>query len=74
MTLDQALEEFKLEGNGRWIRSEDREPPKPGDYCVIRRRQGGKYFIDGLHFSGDYWITHGHSPTQTVGAWWEVGA
>ena len=72
--LDQTMQELEPAVAGHWVRCDHRQPGKPGDYFVIRRRLGAKLGTDTLRYNGGYWITAKSAPTNTVEAWWEEAA
>lgn len=72
--LDQIMQELEPAVAGHWVRCDHRQPGKPGDYYVIRRRLGAKLGTDTLRYNGGYWITAKSAPTNTVEAWWEEAA
>lgn len=51
---------------GRWVMTSERQPDKPGDYEICRARGGP---LHGYHWNGGYWVTPGHSPTESVYSW-----
>lgn len=62
----------------KWVKVDERQPERGGEYAVIRRGRGGTHFPDVCHFtppvnaSGAYWSATGRGPIRSVEQWLEI--
>lgn len=68
-TLDVMMS--MLPRPGRWIHCEERQPPKYGTYLIIKRSRSRRMDYDEYLWNGSGWVTHGHSLSYAVEAWFE---
>ena len=54
-----------------WIRCSDRQPPAYGTYMVIKRGRSHHLDYDEYLWNGSGWVTHGHSLSYAVEAWYK---
>lgn len=75
--MDKTLEAMMLPAmkpagtDGRWVLCATRQPPKYGTYNVIKRGRSRHYDYDRYLWNGGGWVTHGHSLSNAVEAWFE---
>ena len=58
--------------DGHWVKCEDRQPPKYGYYYVIKRGRSRHLDYGTYLWNGGSWVTHGHSLSNAVEAWYET--
>lgn len=58
---------------GKWVRVEDRNPPRYGKYNVLVKRRNVAT-PDVYLWNGGYWVTPCHSPTKAVQQWYDEEA
>ena len=73
ITLDDMMAQQPPEG-GTWVRCTDRQPPRYGQYTVIKRGRSRHYDFDNYLWNSSGWVTHGHSLSYAVEAWAEKEA
>lgn len=57
----------------RYVSVEERQPPAPGYYTVLRKQYGWNYTNeDKYYWNGAYWVTKHGSPSYAVKMWLEV--
>ena len=69
ITLDAMF--TRMDVKGTWHKCADQQPPKYGYYYVIKRGRSHHYDYDTYLWNGSGWVTHGHSLSQAVEAWFE---
>ena len=54
--------------DGYW-KTEQKQPPAPGWYRVVRGAPGPRMKADAYYWNGSYWVTPGGSPSRAVIMW-----
>lgn len=57
----------------RYVSVEERQPPVPGHYTVLRKQYSWNHTVeDKYYWNGGYWVTQHGSPSYAVKMWLEV--